>query len=59
MDAEKKRGFADPNAEFYGITGIPTIILIDRKGKVVSLDARGEQLATLVDGLVGGAGTTR
>ncbi|HET6329064.1 MAG TPA: TlpA disulfide reductase family protein [Planctomycetaceae bacterium] len=56
---EKKRGFADPNAEFYGITGIPTIILIDRKGKVVSLDARGEQLATLVDGLVGGTGTAR
>ncbi len=56
---EKKRGFSDPNAEFYGITGIPTIILIDRKGKVVSLDARGEQLATLVDGLVGGSGTAR
>jgi thiol-disulfide isomerase/thioredoxin len=49
----KKRGFTDPNAEFYGITGIPTIILIDRKGKVISLDARGEQLATLVDGLIG------
>ena len=56
---EKQPGFADPNAEFYGITGIPTIILIDRKGKVVSLNARGEQLATLVDGLIGGAGTTR
>jgi thiol-disulfide isomerase/thioredoxin len=56
---DKKKGFSDPNAEFYGITGIPTIILIDRKGKVISLDARGEQLATLVDGLVGGPGTTR
>jgi thiol-disulfide isomerase/thioredoxin len=55
----KKRGFSDPNAEFYGITGIPTIILIDRHGKVISLDARGEQLATLVDGLIGGAGTLR
>jgi thiol-disulfide isomerase/thioredoxin len=55
----KKRGFADPNAEFYGITGIPTIILIDRTGKVISLDARGEQLATLVDGLVGGPGVLR
>jgi thiol-disulfide isomerase/thioredoxin len=55
----KKRGFSDPNAEFYGITGIPTIILIDRRGKVISLDARGEQLATLVDGLIGGAGTLR
>jgi thiol-disulfide isomerase/thioredoxin len=55
----KKRGFSDPNAEFYGITGIPTIILIDRHGKVISLDARGEQLATLVDGLIGGPGTLR
>jgi thiol-disulfide isomerase/thioredoxin len=56
---DKKKGFSDPNAEFYGITGIPTIILIDRKGKVISLDARGEQLATLVDGLVGGPATIR
>jgi thiol-disulfide isomerase/thioredoxin len=55
----KKKGFSDPNAEFYGITGIPTIILIDRHGKVISLDARGEQLATLVDGLIGGPGTFR
>ena len=56
---DEKPGFTDPNAEQYGITGIPTIILIDRKGKVISLDARGEQLATLVDGLVGGDGTLR
>jgi thiol-disulfide isomerase/thioredoxin len=56
---DDKKGFSDPNAEFYGITGIPTIILIDRKGKVISLDARGEQLATLVDGLVGGPGIYR
>jgi thiol-disulfide isomerase/thioredoxin len=55
----KKRGFSDPNAEFYGIIGIPTIILIDRHGKVISLDARGEQLATLVDGLIGGPGVLR
>jgi hypothetical protein len=56
---DEKMGFTDPNAERYGITGIPTIILIDRNGKVISLYARGEQLATLVDGLVGGSGTFR
>jgi thiol-disulfide isomerase/thioredoxin len=56
---DEKKGFSDPNAEFYGITGIPTIILIDRKGKVITLDARGEQLATLVDGLIGGQGLYR
>ena len=53
----KKRGFSDPNAEFYGIIGIPAIFLVDRHGKVVSLDARGEQLTTLVEGLISGTGT--
>ncbi len=56
---DKKKGFSDPNAKFYGIVGIPAIILIDRHGKTVSLDARGEQLATLVDGLLGGPGNFR
>jgi thiol-disulfide isomerase/thioredoxin len=51
------KGFSDPNADFYGITGIPAIFLIDRSGKVISIVARGEQLATLVDGLIGGTGT--
>ena len=57
--AGDKKGFSDPNADLYGISGIPTIILINRNGKVISLDARGEQLATLVDGLIGGPGTLR
>jgi thiol-disulfide isomerase/thioredoxin len=56
---EDKPGFADPNAVYYGIMVVPTIILIDGKGKVISLGARGEQLATLVDGLVGGSGESR
>jgi hypothetical protein len=50
---EDKPGFADPNAAYYGIRGIPTIILVDRKGKVISLAARGEHLAKLVDTLIG------
>jgi hypothetical protein len=28
----------------YGITGIPTVILVGRDGKVVSMDVRGEKL---------------
>lgn len=49
---EDKPGFADPNAAYYGIRGIPAIILIDRKGNVISLAARDEQLAKLVDRLI-------
>jgi thiol-disulfide isomerase/thioredoxin len=47
-------GFDNPIADNYGISGIPTVFLMNRQGKVVSLSARGEQLATLVDGLING-----
>jgi len=33
-----------PLASYYGITGIPTVILVGRDGKVVSMDVRGEKL---------------
>ena len=39
-------------ATYYGIVGIPTVILVDKEGKVVSTRARGpelgKQLATLL-----------
>ncbi len=38
-----------PAAEYYGITGIPTAILVDREGKVISLMARGEMLTELLE----------
>lgn len=37
-----------PTAKYYGVTGIPTAILVDREGKVVSLMARGEILQELL-----------
>jgi hypothetical protein len=37
----------------YGITGIPTAILIDQAGNVVSLQARGPQLGALLEKLLG------
>jgi thiol-disulfide isomerase/thioredoxin len=53
-------GFENPIADHYGISGIPTVFLMNRDGKVVSLAARGEQLGTLVDGLINGQiGTSR
>ena len=38
------QGWQHPLAAYYGITGIPTVILIGRDGKVVSMDVRGEKL---------------
>ena len=37
-------GWQHPLATFYGISGIPTVILIGRDGNVITLNARGEQL---------------
>jgi thiol-disulfide isomerase/thioredoxin len=36
-------------ADYYGITGIPTLILVGRDGKVVSLNPRGEALGPALD----------
>jgi thiol-disulfide isomerase/thioredoxin len=30
--------------EFYGITGVPTMVLIDKEGKIIDAEARGEKL---------------
>ncbi len=37
-------GWQHPLATQYGITGIPTVILIGRDGKVITMDVRGEKL---------------
>jgi thiol-disulfide isomerase/thioredoxin len=44
-------GWQHPLATYYGISGIPTVILIGRDGNVVSLNARGERLGELLDEL--------
>lgn len=38
-----------PTARYYGITGIPTGILVGRDGKVISLNARAEILGELLE----------
>jgi thiol-disulfide isomerase/thioredoxin len=38
------KGWQDPVAEFYGISGIPQLALIGRDGNVITLDIRGEKL---------------
>jgi thiol-disulfide isomerase/thioredoxin len=40
-------------AGYYGITGIPTAILTNNKGEVVSLNARGEELTRLLGQMLG------
>jgi thiol-disulfide isomerase/thioredoxin len=52
-DSDETRGWSNPLAEKYGILGIPTVILINAEGKVVSLNARGEKLGELLAELLG------
>ena len=47
-DQPGETGFNNPLARRYGISGIPTVILVDRAGKVISLNARGPELGRLL-----------
>ena len=44
-EKDDERGWVQPLAEYYGVTGVPRAILVDRDGKVVSMNARGTELA--------------
>lgn len=50
---ESERGWNSPLAVHYGISGIPTAILVDKEGKVVSMMARGGELNRLLAELLG------
>jgi len=50
---EPPGGWDNPNANYYGVMGIPTVILVDKEGKVVSLNARGEELGRLLGEMLG------
>ena len=49
-------GWQHPLSTFYGISGIPTVILIGRDGNVITLNARGEKLGQQLDLLFQKAG---
>lgn len=49
-------GGEHPLATYYGVSGIPTVILVDQRGKVVSLNARGPELGLQLEKLLGPAG---
>jgi thiol-disulfide isomerase/thioredoxin len=46
-------GWQHPLSSYYGITGIPTVVLIGRDGNVVTLDARGKKLGAALERLLG------
>ncbi len=48
-----EQGWDNPVATHYGISGIPTAILVDQEGKVVSLRARGKELDRLLAEMLG------
>jgi thiol-disulfide isomerase/thioredoxin len=50
---EGETGWDNPIASYYGVSAIPTAILVDREGKVVSLHARGVELDKLLAELIG------
>lgn len=56
-EEEGEQGWDAPMATHYGISGIPTAILVDQSGKVVSLNARGAELDKQLEALLGPAET--
>ncbi|HET6880531.1 MAG TPA: TlpA disulfide reductase family protein, partial [Pirellulales bacterium] len=48
-------GGTHPAATHYGVNAIPTMLLVGRDGKVVSIRARGEELTRLLADLIGPA----
>jgi thiol-disulfide isomerase/thioredoxin len=46
-------GWRHPLASYYGITGIPTVVLIGADGNVITLDARGKKLGVALERLLG------
>jgi thiol-disulfide isomerase/thioredoxin len=52
---EEQDGGKNVASDYYGIFGIPAMMLVDRDGKVVSLNARGERLGNELEQLLGDA----
>jgi len=50
-----KEGERNATADYYGVTGLPTLILVGKDGNVVSLNARGSKLNKALRDLLGPA----
>lgn len=53
--SEETSGWKHPLATYYGVNAIPLPILLNREGKVVSMQARGTALGDLLSDLIGPA----
>jgi thiol-disulfide isomerase/thioredoxin len=56
---EEDRYWNMPLVRYYGITGIPTAILLDQKGNVVHMNARGPDLKAELEKLLGPPAETK
>lgn len=52
-EEEGRKGWDAPIADYYGVNAIPCAILVDQKGKVVSLHARSKELDRLLEEMLG------
>lgn len=52
---EETSGWKHPLATYYGVNAIPLAILLNREGKVLNMQARGEALGELLSELIGPA----
>ena len=50
---EGKTGFNDPNAVRYGISGIPSVMVVGKDGKITALGVRGPKLDAMLADLFG------
>ena len=41
---DNKKGWECPVAKIYNVTGIPKMYLLDKEGRIVAMDLRGEAL---------------
>lgn len=46
------RGYDSPLAERFGVTALPTSVLVDPNGRVVAVNLRAERLVAAVEGLL-------
>jgi len=58
-ESSGETGWQNPMAVKYGITGIPTAILVDQEGNVVSMQARGPRLGAALEKLLGNPSETK
>jgi hypothetical protein len=49
---DQPQGSPEPNAERYGVDGIPWVILVDKQGQAAAVGLRGEQLEARVKELL-------